>query len=256
MGAPLVYADQAYSISKRRNSAGFSKDVCAVLLIANIARCFWWLTERYELALLLQSVLMIVSQLGMLSLVLRYQEDRLTSSSYTASYEDYLYPERQQLQRPRPPPQSQNRFQTSTPSAADQTLPSSVPKPSPPPASSDAGIRSLFSAPSFGGSRGKYIPLLSDISLPPLPLLDRRDTNGTDFELPDEGEDHAMLEDEEDLNPVSLPTRIFRRVKRTTMAFGKQAVVLLGVRNDGSRRRDGSDSSRPLGFWTWMSMPR
>lgn len=48
IGAPLVYADQAWSIGKRRNSEGFSKDVCAVLLIANIARCFWWFHERFE----------------------------------------------------------------------------------------------------------------------------------------------------------------------------------------------------------------
>lgn len=42
LGAPLVYADQALSIARKRDSTGFSKDVCAVLLIANIARCFFW----------------------------------------------------------------------------------------------------------------------------------------------------------------------------------------------------------------------
>lgn len=48
VGAPLVYADQAYSIARRRNSEGFSKDVCAVLLLANIARIFWWLKVKFE----------------------------------------------------------------------------------------------------------------------------------------------------------------------------------------------------------------
>lgn len=48
IGPPFVYADQAYSIARRRNSEGFSKDVCAVLLIANIARIFWWFQVHFE----------------------------------------------------------------------------------------------------------------------------------------------------------------------------------------------------------------
>ncbi|PPQ65770.1 hypothetical protein CVT26_000371 [Gymnopilus dilepis] len=57
VGPPLVYADQAYSIVKKksvrpclyqinkdfRDSTGFSRDVCAILLLANITRCFFWL---------------------------------------------------------------------------------------------------------------------------------------------------------------------------------------------------------------------
>jgi hypothetical protein len=41
---------------------GFSRDVCAILLIANITRCFYWLGNRFEFALLLQSIFMIVAQ--------------------------------------------------------------------------------------------------------------------------------------------------------------------------------------------------
>ena len=41
---------------------GFSRDVCAILLIANITRCFYWLGDRFELALLIQSLLMIMAQ--------------------------------------------------------------------------------------------------------------------------------------------------------------------------------------------------
>jgi hypothetical protein len=35
--------------STDRDSTGFSRDVCAVLLIANITRCFFWLGNRFEL---------------------------------------------------------------------------------------------------------------------------------------------------------------------------------------------------------------
>ncbi|KAE9393461.1 hypothetical protein BT96DRAFT_967186 [Gymnopus androsaceus JB14] len=62
VGPPLVYADQAYSIVKKKDSTGFSRDVCAILLIANITRCFFWLGNQFELALLLQSVFMILAQ--------------------------------------------------------------------------------------------------------------------------------------------------------------------------------------------------
>lgn len=78
VGPPLVYADQAYSIVKRRDSTGFSRDVCAILLIANITRCFFWLGERFEFALLIQSVLMILAQLALLYICIRY---RPTASS-------------------------------------------------------------------------------------------------------------------------------------------------------------------------------
>ncbi|KAJ9475719.1 Scramblase ANY1 [Pseudozyma hubeiensis] len=73
LGAPLVYADQAYSIHRKQDARGFSHDVCAVLLIANITRCFFWLGERFEFALLLQSLLMIAAQLGLLYLCIRYR---------------------------------------------------------------------------------------------------------------------------------------------------------------------------------------
>ncbi|GAC94652.1 pq loop repeat protein [Pseudozyma hubeiensis SY62] len=73
LGAPLVYADQAYSIHRKQDARGFSHDVCAVLLIANITRCFFWLGERFEFALLLQSMLMIAAQLGLLYLCIRYR---------------------------------------------------------------------------------------------------------------------------------------------------------------------------------------
>lgn len=35
--------------STSRDSTGFSRDVCAVLLIANITRCFFWIGNHFEL---------------------------------------------------------------------------------------------------------------------------------------------------------------------------------------------------------------
>ncbi|KAF8518035.1 hypothetical protein BU17DRAFT_49130 [Hysterangium stoloniferum] len=73
VGPPLVYADQTYSIIKKRDSTGFSHDVCGILLIANITRCFYWLGSPFELPLLVQSILMIVAQLLLLYICLRFR---------------------------------------------------------------------------------------------------------------------------------------------------------------------------------------
>jgi len=70
---PLVYVDQAVSIVRKRDSTGFSRDVCAILLIANITRCFFWLGERFELVLLLQSIFMILAQLALLYICILYR---------------------------------------------------------------------------------------------------------------------------------------------------------------------------------------
>ncbi|KAJ8482450.1 hypothetical protein ONZ51_g5351 [Trametes cubensis] len=73
VGPPLVYADQAYSIVRKKDSTGFSRDVCAILLLANITRCFFWLGRHFELALLFQSLFMIAAQLALLYICLRYR---------------------------------------------------------------------------------------------------------------------------------------------------------------------------------------
>ncbi|PAV20108.1 pq loop repeat protein [Pyrrhoderma noxium] len=72
-GPPLVYADQTISIIKKKSSIGFSRDICGVLLIANITRLFFWLGDRFEFALLVQSMLMIIAQLVLLYICLLYK---------------------------------------------------------------------------------------------------------------------------------------------------------------------------------------
>ncbi|AFR94818.2 hypothetical protein C343_02904 [Cryptococcus neoformans C23] len=72
VGPPLIYVDQAISIIKKKDSSGFSQDVCGVIIIANIIRIFFWLGEHFEIPLLLQSILLIVSQLLLLAICLHY----------------------------------------------------------------------------------------------------------------------------------------------------------------------------------------
>ncbi|EIM80530.1 uncharacterized protein STEHIDRAFT_68204 [Stereum hirsutum FP-91666 SS1] len=73
VGPPLVYADQAVSIIRKKDATGFSRDVCAVLLLSNICRAFFWIGSRFEFALLLQSILMILAQLALLYICILYR---------------------------------------------------------------------------------------------------------------------------------------------------------------------------------------
>ncbi|PIL25050.1 hypothetical protein GSI_12939 [Ganoderma sinense ZZ0214-1] len=90
IGPPLVYADQAYSIVKKRDSTGFSHDVCAILLLANITRCFFWLGNHFELALLVQSILMILAQLALLYICIRFRS-RLSPENLGASTRPFSF---------------------------------------------------------------------------------------------------------------------------------------------------------------------
>lgn len=88
IGPPLVYVDQYVSILKRRNSEGFSREICGVLLISNITRIFYWLGERFELGLLIQSILMILAQLALLQICLRFDPSSSSSSRITTRVEN------------------------------------------------------------------------------------------------------------------------------------------------------------------------
>ncbi|KAI0343146.1 hypothetical protein BDW22DRAFT_1239831 [Trametopsis cervina] len=84
VGPPLVYADQAYSIIKRKILA---RRLCYILsrLLANITRCFFWLGKPFEFALLFQSLFMIVAQLALLYICLLYRPRASPESLGTSS---------------------------------------------------------------------------------------------------------------------------------------------------------------------------
>lgn len=85
---PLVYAEQAWRIRERRDSSGFAKEICGVLLCANGARVLWWFGEHYEIALLVQAVLMIAAQLFLLHLCLKFRPGTFANSAYSVSSSD------------------------------------------------------------------------------------------------------------------------------------------------------------------------
>lgn len=218
-GAPLVYADQARNIINRRNAEGFSKDVCAVLLIANICRCFFWFGEHFELALLLQSILMIIAQIFLLSLLIKYRPGSFASSSFSISSSDQpgINESGSTLPGKSIPASEQTEvtFDALQPSPAGQEITSS----------------NLWKNASSIGAKG-YAPLLDNFKLPTAPVLGY-----------EEGE-----EEEETAQSGSRAAR-FRR------GSTKAAKLLqAGFKMGNGKRLDGSSGARPFGFWTWQSM--
>ncbi|XP_042631396.1 solute carrier family 66 member 2-like [Cyprinus carpio] len=102
-GGALPYIPQYQDIQRTNNAEGFSTRVCLVLLVANILRIFFWIGKQFELPLLLQSVVMILTMLAMLHLCCSIQSSNRVSSKQHhitdldlryfwswGSFEDYL----------------------------------------------------------------------------------------------------------------------------------------------------------------------
>lgn len=61
--APVLGYIPQYNLIKETKSLGsFSIDICAILLIANILRIYFWFAQGFGLPLLLQSIFMITAQ--------------------------------------------------------------------------------------------------------------------------------------------------------------------------------------------------
>lgn len=67
-GGVVPYIPQYRQIKNKEDPEGFSLYVCLALLIANTLRILFWFGKRFELPLLLQSILMIITMLLMIRL--------------------------------------------------------------------------------------------------------------------------------------------------------------------------------------------
>ncbi|XP_074111914.1 solute carrier family 66 member 2 isoform X1 [Cotesia typhae] len=67
-GGIVPYIPQYREIKKKEDAEGFSLYVCLALLIANTLRILFWFGKRFELPLLFQSILMIITMLFMIKL--------------------------------------------------------------------------------------------------------------------------------------------------------------------------------------------
>lgn len=82
--SPLTsYLDTILSIHRNKSSQGFSIDVCGIMLVASLLRINFWIGARFDTALLVQSLVMVVTQVFLLYECLEHRQltlkNKLTS---------------------------------------------------------------------------------------------------------------------------------------------------------------------------------
>ena len=71
----IGYFLQALKFKKTKSTKGFAKFLCFLLIIANILRCIFWLGKRFNLTLLFQAIVVIISQIYLIHVYFQYQEE-------------------------------------------------------------------------------------------------------------------------------------------------------------------------------------
>lgn len=67
-GGIIPYIPQYREIKRKRDTEGFSLYVCLTLLIANTLRILFWFGKHYDINLLIQSIIMIITMFTMIKL--------------------------------------------------------------------------------------------------------------------------------------------------------------------------------------------
>ena len=95
----IGYIFQAIKFKQTKSSKGFAKFLCLLILIANILRIFFWIGKRFSLPLLLQAIIVVISQIYLIHVYIEYQEDQpITSgksmSEYLKNWKETLDPKK------------------------------------------------------------------------------------------------------------------------------------------------------------------
>ena len=74
--APLItYFFQIFKFCKTKSSKGFSKFICLLLFLGNIFRICFWYGTRFKNVLLYQSIGIVLFQIVLIHLCVKYQDD-------------------------------------------------------------------------------------------------------------------------------------------------------------------------------------
>ena len=93
----IGYFFQALKFKQTKSTRGFAKLLCFLLLIANILRCFFWLGKKFNIALLFQSIVVIISQIYLIHIYFKYQDElpikiEKSFSQYIINWKETLSP--------------------------------------------------------------------------------------------------------------------------------------------------------------------
>lgn len=80
----IPYVFQYAEIYRRKSALGFSLLVCLALCLANILRIMFWFGKRFDVVLLVQSIVMISAMLIMLEISVRMNRKMTPPSQRTS----------------------------------------------------------------------------------------------------------------------------------------------------------------------------
>ncbi|XP_011296577.3 solute carrier family 66 member 2 isoform X1 [Musca domestica] len=90
IGGVIPYVPQYLEIKKTQDADGFSLHVCFALLIANSLRILFWFSKRYELPLLVQSLVMNVTMFLMIHLCVKVKRVNANARERNLSANDEM----------------------------------------------------------------------------------------------------------------------------------------------------------------------
>ncbi|XP_064599231.1 solute carrier family 66 member 2-like isoform X1 [Liolophura sinensis] len=88
-GGVVPFIPQYLDIRRSKNADGFSTFVCLTLLIANDLRIMFWFGKRFELPLLAQSVVMIITMLALVQVCVQTKSSSEILGSKPRTFSDY-----------------------------------------------------------------------------------------------------------------------------------------------------------------------
>ena len=76
-GPSINYLFQVFKFKNTKSSKGFSKYLCLITILSHTLKVFFWFNEKFKYTLLVQSILVIIMQLYLIFLCLKYQEKEI-----------------------------------------------------------------------------------------------------------------------------------------------------------------------------------
>nr|XP_029709392.1 PQ-loop repeat-containing protein 1-like isoform X2 [Aedes albopictus] len=89
VGGVLPYVPQYKQIKKTQDPEGFSLHVCLALLIANTLRILFWFSSRFEIPLLVQSVVMNITMFIMIHLCVTVRRNNAIMRTRERVFSDF-----------------------------------------------------------------------------------------------------------------------------------------------------------------------
>lgn len=100
VGPSLGYFMQTLKFKKTKSSKGFSKSICLIIYTSQILRVFFWIGKPFKITLLYQSILIIVFQIYLIHLWVKYHQtfDKNKSSNENQVNEFNIYEKKELIE--------------------------------------------------------------------------------------------------------------------------------------------------------------